>query len=120
MEQSRVKRVFEWNLLNSAICFCENKTNTLDGAFFARLEPDPRVEPLCESAGVAADAGVSAAVSAADSAADPSSFAFFFLTFFSLSAYLGVENRETWEKWFMWTTPTKIYDVMIARVVEKS
>jgi hypothetical protein len=73
-------------LLNSAICFCENKTNTLDGAFFARLDPDPRVEPLCESAGVAAEAGVSAAVSAADSAADPSSFAFFFLTFFSLSA----------------------------------
>jgi hypothetical protein len=72
--------------LNSAICFCENKTNTDDGAFFALLEPDPRVEPLCESAGVAADAGVSAAVSAADSGAD-SSFAFFFLTFFSLSAY---------------------------------
>ena len=56
----------------------------------ARLEPEPRVDPLCDSdAGVAADAGVSAAVSAADSAADPSSFAFFFLTFFSLSAYYG-------------------------------
>lgn len=78
--------LFFYKPLNSAICFCENKTNTLDGAFFARLEPDPRVEPRCESAGVAADAGVSAAVSAADSAADPSSFAFFFLTFFSLSA----------------------------------
>lgn len=72
--------------LNSAICFCENKTKTLDGAFLARLEPEPRVDPLLESAGVAAEAGVSAAVSAADSAADPSSFAFFFLTFFSLSA----------------------------------
>lgn len=75
-------------LLNSAICFCENKTKTEDGAFFALLEPDPRVDPLCDSeAGVAADAGVSAAVSTADSAAEPSSFAFFFLTFFSLSAY---------------------------------
>lgn len=86
MKKEFVKKEFLKLPLNSAICFCENKTKTLDGAFFARLEPDPRVEPLLESAGVAADAGVSAAVSAADSAADPSSFAFFFLTFFSLSA----------------------------------
>ena len=75
-------------LLNSAICFCENKTKTEDGAFLALLEPEPRVDPLCDSdAGVAAEAGVSAAVSTADSAAEPSSFAFFFLIFFSLSAY---------------------------------
>lgn len=59
----------------------------------ALLEPEPRVDPLCDSeAGVAAEAGVSAAVSTADSAADPSSFAFFFLTFFSLSAY-GITQK---------------------------
>lgn len=84
------------NLLNSAICFCENKTKTEDGAFLALREPEPRVDPLCDSdAGVAADAGVSAAVSAADSAADPSSLAFFFFTFFSLSAckLLLIEKR---------------------------
>jgi hypothetical protein len=80
--------------LNSAICFCENKTKTLDGAFFALLEPDPLVDPLCESDGVAAEAGVSAAVSVVDSAADPSSFAFFFFTFFSFSDYKFESNKK--------------------------
>lgn len=75
--------------MNSAICFCENSTNTLEGAFFARLEDDPRVDPLCESDGVAPDAGVSAGASeGVGVSAGVSSFAaFFFLTFFSLSAY---------------------------------
>lgn len=74
--------------LNSAICFCENNTKTLDGAFFARLDEDPRVDPRFESDGVAADAGVSAGASdGVGVSAGVSSFAaFFFLVFFSLSA----------------------------------
>ena len=67
--------------LNSAICFCENKTKTLEGAFLARLELDPRVEPRDSAAD--APEPVSAAESAVESAAE--SLAFFFLTFFSPS-----------------------------------
>lgn len=78
--------------MNSAICFWEKRTNTLDGAFFALLEDEPLVEPLwepvAESAGVAAEAGVSAGASDGVSEAGVSSLevAFFFLIFFSLSA----------------------------------
>jgi hypothetical protein len=85
--------------LNSAICFCEKSTNTLDGAFFARLDPpdEPLVEPLCElSDGVAAEAGVSAVAGVAASAGVSSLDADldFFLTFFSLSACKGKNKKS--------------------------
>lgn len=94
-----MKKLEHCNLtsLNSAICFCENKTNTLDGAFFARLEEDPLVEPRWESDGVAADAGVSAGASeAVGVSAGVSSLedAFFFLAFFSFSDYRKNDNNK--------------------------